>query len=365
MENKVFAQRQALLKKLIGPQIPRLWCPPLTHYTETGALDTARQAAHWRTMQSHVGGFLVPGSTGDGWEMSEEEIDTLLDATLDLCATLGTRILVGVLRTDVNAMLAAIERAAARLRARTSKNDLLAAMVQAGVIGFTVCPPRGANLTQAQLQAGLEAVLDLGLPIAIYQLPQVTRNEMSPGLVADLAARYPNFILFKDSSGEDRIPLADRGQSGIFLMRGAESDYAQWLRESGGPYHGLLLSTANSFPAQLRKVIMQLESASPGSDEKESAPSTKSVDTFEAAHTLSATLTRVVKAVFALVADIPHGNAFANANKAMDHWMAYGANAADIAPPLLHAGARLPEIVIAKTGKVLADVGWLPKQGYL
>lgn len=349
MQSAIFEQRQALIHRLIGPQMPRLWCPPITHYRPDGTLDAARQAAHWRTMTPHVGGFLVPGSTGDGWAMTEAEIDALLDVTLDLATALDTRVLIGVLRADVDAMRATITRALARLQARAGAADALDALAQAHVCGFTVCPPRGAALTQAQMQAGLEAVLELGLPVALYQLPQVTQNEMAPALVADLAARYPHFFMLKDTSGADRVALADRGESGIFLVRGAEGEYARWLTESGGPYRGLLLSSANSFPAQLGQMIARLETGAHAE-----------------AQTLSATLTQTMNAAFALAAGWPAGvNAFAEANKLLDHWMAYGPDARIAPPPLTHAGLRLPESLITQAGELLEAAGLLPAAGYL
>ena len=77
---------------------------------------------------------------------------------------------------------------------------------------------------------------------------------MSPALVASLARRFPNFVLFKDTSGADRVTAAQAAGldlEGVFLVRGAEGGYAAHLRPNGGGYDGLLLSTANSFGAQL------------------------------------------------------------------------------------------------------------------
>ncbi|HNT75666.1 MAG TPA: dihydrodipicolinate synthase family protein [Anaerolineae bacterium] len=348
MQKSVFEQRQAMIRRLIGPRMPRLWCPPITHYLPSGMPDAARQAAHWRTMMPYVGGFLVPGSTGDGWRMTEPEIDVLLDVTLDLAALLDTRLLIGVLREDVAAMLETITRVLIRLKARTGADDALTALIQARVCGFTVCPPCGADLTQAQIKADLEAVLDLDLPVALYQLPQVTQNEMSPELVFDLAARYPNFFMFKDTSGADRVASAGGGQGGLFLMRGAEGDYARWLLEADGPYHGLLLSSANCFPARLGEMITLLESGMRTE-----------------AQALSNKLKRAVSAVFALVSDWPYGsNSFAEANKLMDHWMAYGPDARVAEPPMIHSGLRLPVAMIAATGEILDSFGLLPKVGY-
>ncbi len=244
---KISQQRQNLVRELVSGEMPRLWCPPLTHYTSDGSLEQERIAAHWASMVPNVNAFLVPGSTSDGWEMSDEEIRALLNFSIELAAKLDALLLVGVLKSNVSSMGEAIAETLTMLKQKAGVKDPIEVLKRTRVCGFTVCPPHGADLTQEQIQADLETVLALDLPTAIYQLPQVTGNEMSPALIARLAERYPNFFLFKDSSGSDRVALEDRGQSGVFLVRGAEGHYAAWLRESDGPYHGLLLSTANCF----------------------------------------------------------------------------------------------------------------------
>jgi hypothetical protein len=80
---------------------------------------------------------------------------------------------------------------------------------------------------------------------------------------------------------------------------------------------------------------------------------------------LSDHLTQVVSQVFALVTDIPEGNAFSNANKAVDHYMAFGAEARLIPPPMLHAGTRVPRDVILRVGEVLESAHLIPETGYL
>jgi dihydrodipicolinate synthase/N-acetylneuraminate lyase len=336
------------MTRMIGPEVPRLWCPPLTHYRSDGTFDVDRMIAHWTTMAPHVGGFLVPGSTGDGWEMSDREIRDLLKIAIDLVVRLDTRVLAGVLRTEVGAMIEVIEQTLALLRRRTRSDDPMEAMVRSRVGAFTLCPPKGSDLTQAEIGAGLRRILDLGLPIALYQLPQVTENEVSPTLFADLAAAYPNLLFLKDTSGSDRVPEADCGESGVFLVRGAEGAYASWLKESGGPYDGLLLSTANCFAPQLAGMIRALENGD-----------------LDRADTVSTQLTETVTAVFDLVEGLPNGNAFANANKAMDHMMAYGPGAAAETPPRLHGGARLPEAIIVETERILKTHDLMPDTGYL
>ena len=70
---------------------------------------------------------------------------------------------------------------------------------------FCRVPSAGRLVTQLEMDAALSDVLSLGLPTAMYQIPQVTENVMRPELVASLARRFGNFILFKDSSGADDV----------------------------------------------------------------------------------------------------------------------------------------------------------------
>jgi hypothetical protein len=84
----------------------------------------------------------------------------------------------------------------------------------------------------------------------------------------------------------------------------------------------------------------------------------------DAANTMSERLTQTVSAVFELVSPFPHGNAFANANKAMDHFFAYGPKAVSVPPPRLHAGASLPVEMIVETGKILDRYNLMPSKGY-
>ena len=341
-------RRRDFLREMLGQTIPRLWCPPLTHYKTDVEVDQNRMAAHWGFMAPHVNAFLVPGSTGDAWEMKDREVRDLIDLALKLAAERNITLLIGVLKDDALATRQGISELLLTLKRKTGKDNPLEAMKESKVCGFTVCPPRGRKLTQDKIEAELESVLELSLPIVIYQLPQVTENEMSPSLVARLADRYPNLMLLKDSSGGDRVALEADLRGSPFLLRGAEGNYAQWLKESGGPYHGLLLSTANCFPRQLRTIVALLEEGR-GNE----------------ATALSDHLTRVVKQVFAQVTDISEGNAFSNANKAVDHYMAFGADARLMKPPMLHVGIPIPKDVIERVGEVLESADLIPLTGYM
>ena len=176
-------RRAALMERLFPDGAPKLWCPPLTHYQASGALDGERIAKHLRSIAPYAKGLLVPGSTGDAWEMDDAQQRRLLDLVLQLCGQLGPRVLIGALRTDARQQRRVIVDALGWLRHRTGRQNDLDAMTSAGVCGFTVCPPTGRDLPQPEIRDGLAEILDLGVPTAVYQLPQVTLNEMAPETV--------------------------------------------------------------------------------------------------------------------------------------------------------------------------------------
>jgi dihydrodipicolinate synthase/N-acetylneuraminate lyase len=305
-------------------------------------------AAHLRHLSPYIKGFLVPGSTGDGWELRDRQRRQVLALALGQAQGLKAHLLLGVLKPKVSEALALIRRDLAWLKARVGERDTTKALAKARVSGFTVCPPRGKAVTQEEIRRGLVSILELGLPTALYQLPQMTQNEMSTVVVRELADRFPNFLFFKDSSGADRVALGGQGLGGVFVTRGGEGDYARWLKVSGGPYDGFLLGSANCFARELHQVMQNI-----------------SAGRLAAARRLSKRLTAAVQEVAGLVAGLRCGNPFANANRALDHFFAYGPGAADVPPPRCHDGSRLPVRVIREAGQVLARQDLLPAKGYL
>jgi dihydrodipicolinate synthase/N-acetylneuraminate lyase len=342
------ASRTEYLHRIFPNGVPRLWCPPLTHYDQQGAIDRARIIAHLRHLSPHVGGFLIPGSTGDGWELSREERRQVLALGLEQAKLLNRHVLIGALHPDTGEALKLIKEDVVWLKAESGRSDTAGVLAQAHVCGFTVCPPRGKELSQADIGHALSSVLELGLPTAIYQLPQVTENEMSWQLAVDLAQRHQNFVFFKDTSGLDAVVLSGQSLAGVFTARGAEGDYAGWLKAAGGHYEGFLLASANCFAKQLGEIILAV-----------------STGQRREARDLSDRLATVVRELLREATVLPHGNAFANANKAMDHFFAHGPSALRIAPPRLHGGQCLPQEFIRRTQEVLSAHGLMPGAGYL
>ncbi|ACA19905.1 dihydrodipicolinate synthetase [Methylobacterium sp. 4-46] len=341
--------RTTLTGLLFPAGVPMLWSPTLVFYDEAGRIDRDRQLAHLAFMTPHVKGYLVPGSTGDAWEMNDAEALAALEVVLPFAAQHGLDLLVGVLRPTTDAMLALIDKVLDYLCRRAGTDSVADALAASHVRGLTVAPPTSdPPLSQDAIGAALAPVFERGLPIALYQLPQVTGNTMTPALVAGLAERFPNLLLFKDSSGTDEVALSGRMPAGVTLLRGAEGDYAQWSKAHGGVYDGFLLSTANAFPAQLATVLEHLQQGR-----------------FTEAEQCSASISAAVADAFRAVIEVRQGNAFTNANKAIAHIMAYGRDALQASPPRLYAGGHLPHSVLRTVMESLSRHGLLPVRGYL
>jgi dihydrodipicolinate synthase/N-acetylneuraminate lyase len=338
--------RSQLLARLFPEGVPKIWCPALTHYDRAGRIDVERIAAHLRHMSANVRGFLIPGSTGDGWELDDTETRQLLKLAIQQASKLQFHLLIGALKPDPDSGLKMFWDTIDWIESRTEDHGLNA-LEKARITGFVICPPRGKDVSQSDMEQWFETILKAGIPTGLYQLPQVTQNEISAELASNLAGRFSNFIMFKDSSGADRVISCGKDLGGVFMVRGAEGNYSRWLKNAGGRYDGFLLSTANCFAKEFRQLISDLSGGH-----------------LEAANQLSERLTKTVSAVFDLVSPFPHGNAFANANKAMDHFFAYGPKAETVTPPRLHAGPYLPADMIVETGKILDRYGLMPTKGY-
>jgi dihydrodipicolinate synthase/N-acetylneuraminate lyase len=324
-----------------------LWCPPLTHYTKDGTIDIERMDAHLRFMSSHVKGYLVFGTTGDGWDLTEGEKRELLDFFIAKGKSLGIRMLVGSLQYDAKAVREDISRTLQFIKDRTGASSDADAMALSNVLGFAVCPPRGKELSQRLIEESYASVFEMRLPIAVYQLPQVTQNEASPEVLASLAARFPNFLLFKDTSGNDRAVLSGALPGKVYCVRGMEGDYARWL-DPGTLYDGFLLSMANCMPVDLDRMIgLHL-----------SGKRTEAL-------ALSDHIAAVKTELHEVVSDIIAGNKFTNSVKAMDHILAWGTRALDALPPRLHAGVSLSREHISKALGVLARRGIRIEKGYM
>jgi len=359
---KVRDLRTSLVSILHSGGIPALCCAPITHYDDEGRVDEARTRAHLSRIMPYSPWLLVPGITGDCWEMTSAETETLLQTVYPIMRTLGGKLLIGALRPAADEARRAIAArfdlvaslAGSPIRFRDVKGNPAAAFSACsslGISGFTVCAPEGQGRTQEEIFEALDTLLGDGMPIALYHLPQITKNEIAPETFARMAARHPNLYLFMDIGGADRIALADIDRAGIFFARCAEGDFSRWIAKGTAPnaslkerrYDGFVLSSANVFGKELSEMIRQARTG------KE-----------QAAIAVSGRMSRVVSAVFAEASKLPYGNAFSNANRALDHARAWGnkGTGGAVAAPRTHGGERLPGSLLRFALDALATEGF-------
>jgi dihydrodipicolinate synthase/N-acetylneuraminate lyase len=335
-------QRKELIAELFPGGVDPLWCPLLTHYIVRHgrvAVDRRRIAAQMRTLAPYVRQFLLAGSTGDGWSLDPQQFDELLTfAAHEAYWTPDARFLVGALAPSTQEVLR---------RAQAIRTHLGDARVR-GFAGVAVCPPVGANVSQHAIHDHYVRVSRaMGMPLAVYQLPQVTGCRIEPETFAAITAECPGIYLFKDSSGTDEIARTGSGLDGIVAVRGAEGNYFEALKPAGGPYDGLLLSTANFIAYSLRTLVDMV-----------------SAGERELAARLSGKLTRLVARLFEIAKACPSGNAFSNVSRAVDHLLAHGAYWSRVEPPMLQDGSRLPAEVLAEVAAVFEREEGIPEQGY-
>lgn len=346
--------RTSILQHLIDPGTFPFWVPLITHYRQTAsgiAVDPVRMLRHAHQIYSHTRCWMLGGTTGDGWALTDAQFDQLLDYAAGLPAHFSRPALIlGALRPDTEEVLARIERIRQKfgLNGSTVESNL-PALARQGLVGVTICAPVGEQVTQAQIYTHIARICaESCLPVVIYQLPQVTHNLISPATFQALVAENENILFFKDSGGGDEIASAGLPESGVVMVRGAEGGYVEALRGQGGGYDGWLLSTGNAFAHPLALIVAQLRTG-------------RLAD----AQATSANLSAVVAAVFEVARQAPSGNPFSNANRAVDHLKAFGRYWGTSQRPLLQDGSVLPTWLIKQVEAVVRPTRLLRDDGYL
>ncbi len=319
-----------------------LFVPVLTHYAAgaAGTVDPVRTLAHIRAIRPSVRQIMLAGSTGDGWELDDASFDALIDlAASEELAGLDAQLIFGALRPTTESVIARLQH----LERRLAADAALAARVTCAV----VCPPVDEGASQDAILAHYQAVLEASsLPIAVYQLPQVTGCRIAAETLQALA-ESPRVTLFKDSSGEDEVAKSGRDFGRVALVRGAEGGYLEALKPQG-PYDGWLLSTGNVLGEPLRRLL-----------------ALKVEGRHDDAAALSARLSEAVAAMFANAQSEGGANAFSNANRAMDHIAAHGARWRDAPLPRKVDGQELSAELIEAAGSIAADLLPVSGPGYL
>ncbi len=162
----------------------------LTPFDNAGAIDTKRLVSHASDLIARgVKGITLFGTTGEGASIGDTERATAITAVCNSAVT-ADRIILGVCAT-------AVSQVAAQVREGLSF----------GIYDYLLPPPfYYSGVCDGGLFDWHAQVLQATAPearIILYNIPQVTGVRLSPGLVARLAAAFPERILaIKDSSGD-------------------------------------------------------------------------------------------------------------------------------------------------------------------
>lgn len=314
-----------LLNRTISPfvsetQIPRLWVPSICHYKKgfqnNTEIDIERNNLHLSYLSDYIGGYLVNGSTGDGWTLNALQQEVILKTTLDFMHSDKEKymkpILIGALAHDYDGKQSLINKYLSYLYAYYGNiKDINTIYKYSPFIGFAITPPSNTN-NQKEIEECLSEIIELNkeIPFVLYQLPQITNSEMSIDTVKNLISRFGNIIMIKDSSGTDQIVKSGQSLDGVFMVRGAEGNQIQSLMNMNyglSGYNGLLLSTANNYAEHLNKLIINLFE-----------------NKYQNAQDLSDLITKTTYETFQIVGDYNFDNPFTNSAKMVDFFIGFG-----------------------------------------
>jgi 4-hydroxy-tetrahydrodipicolinate synthase len=274
-----------------------LWAPILTHYELANnlRLNKALIKKHMKWLEPSVKQFLVCGTTGDGWILSDKLINDWLEILTEKnFLTDQNKILFGAFGNTTKEVLH---------RAKLIEDYLTDHKCEASFFGLTLCAPVNEKITQNQIIKHFEKIIENTLlPISIYQLPQVVKCEIKPETLKYLKDRFKKrIVLFKDTSDEDKVIDSKIDFGDLKFLRGAEKNYFNHIKPRG-KYDGFLLSTANCFGKVLREILKEVEE-----------------NNFEKAENLSKKLSDIIRVSFDKGEKLNFGNPFSNVNKAFLH----------------------------------------------
>ena len=225
-----------------------LWAPILSHYelADNLRLNKALIKKHMKWLEPSVKQFLVCGTTGDGWILSDKLINDWLEILTEKnFLTDQNKILFGAFGNTTKEVLH---------RAKLIEDYLTNHKCEVSFFGLTLCAPVNEKITQNEIIKHFEKIIENTLlPISIYQLPQVVKCEIKPETLKYLKDKFKKrIVLFKDTSDEDKVIDSKIDFGDLKFLRGAEKNYFNHIKPRG-KYDGFLLSTANCFGKVLRE----------------------------------------------------------------------------------------------------------------
>jgi len=204
-----------------------------TPFSEDGTVDHGFLAEHARWLvDAGCAGIIPCGSLGESATLRAEEKQTIFETAV---VAVGARVPV------VGAIAALSTYEAVRL-ARAAE--------RAGCSGLMVLPPYTYSTDAREMGAHVSAVFEAtGLPCMLYNNPPAYKTDFLPGDIAALAARHPNLVAVKESSGDVRRVTAIRALLGdrLSVLIGVD-DLVIEAVDAGAV--GWVAGLVNAFPSE-------------------------------------------------------------------------------------------------------------------
>lgn len=194
------------------------------------AVDLDRYAEHCRWLVAN-------GCHGVGPNGSLGEYSSLSDAERRAVARTAVQAVEGAAKVVVG--VHGVGSHQARAWAQAAAED--------GADGVLCLPPTMYRANRGEILAHFEAVASVGLPVMVYNNPIDTKVDLTPGLLAEIAA-IDNVAAVKDFSGDVRRVLEIREQApGLDVVSGADDVVLESLLMGAT---GWFAGFPNVFPAE-------------------------------------------------------------------------------------------------------------------
>jgi 1-pyrroline-4-hydroxy-2-carboxylate deaminase len=159
----------------------------ITPFTADDHVDVEALKANLEGLvDAGVGGLVATGTMGEAGQLSDDE-RALVTATVVAAAAGRVPVIAGV---------------SAGATAAVRKNVVIAR--EAGAAAVMCLPPYNYTGTVAELIAFYAEVARDGLPIMLYNNPGASGVDLTPGVIAQIAAAVPDVVAVKECSGDAR-----------------------------------------------------------------------------------------------------------------------------------------------------------------
>lgn len=223
---------------MASKQYPGVYAAMATPLTVDGEIDPSgiKNVVDY-LFDNGVTGLSILGSTGEGPSLTSAQRHEALEATVEATAGRGA-VFTGAASTVVSEVIASLKPAA-----------------DAGAVGALVPPPYYYRLDTAGIVGYYQRVAEASpVPIIMYNIPPMTKLQIPPAAVAELA-EHPNIMGLKDSGGDfgyfATLARIIKGNETFTLYTGSDELLGPSLLVGG---HGLIGGAVNTVPDVLSAI---------------------------------------------------------------------------------------------------------------